>query len=176
MSVQQTKSHLDQENFQDLHQKYRDRLHASITGFVRNADTAEDITAAAFATAWDRRAGFRAEASPYTWLYSIGKNATVEHYRKTRKIRRESFDDTDRTEYGEPDCLEGTFEKSECGLRIRQALGRLPATHRRVLTDHFIQGRSVRHIAQREGIPVGTVLSRIFTAKRLLRQAWEAAA
>ena len=175
MSVRQTKSHLNQEDFQELHRKYRDRLHASITGFVRDVDTAEDITAAAFATAWSQRASFRAEASPYTWLYSIGKNAAVEQYRKTRKVRLESFDDPDRAEYGEPDCLEETFEKSEGCLRIRQALGRLPATHRRVLMDHFIQGRSVRHIAQREGIPVGTVLSRIFTAKRLLRQAWEGA-
>jgi len=175
MSVRQTKSHLNQEDFQELHRKYRDRLHASITGFLRDADTAEDITASAFATAWSQRASFRAEASPYTWLYSIGKNAAVEHYRKTRKVRLESFDDPARAEYGETDCLAETFEKSERGPRIRQALGRLPATHRRVLVDHFIHGRAVRHIAQREGIPVGTVLSRIFTAKRLLRQAWEAA-
>ena len=87
MSVRQTKSHLNQEDFQELHRKYRDRLHASITGFVRDVDTAEDITAAAFATAWSQRASFRAEASPYTWLYSIGKNAAVAHYRKTTRHR-----------------------------------------------------------------------------------------
>ncbi len=175
MSAQQRKSQLDQEDFQALHQKYWDRLHAGITGFVRDADAAEEITAAAFATAWSQRASFRAEASPYTWLYSIGKNAAQSHYRKARTVRFESLDDPDRAELGAPDSLAETFEKSQCGLRMRQALGRLPATHRRVLVDHFIHGHSVRHIAKRERIPVGTVLSRIFTAKRLLRQAWEAA-
>ena len=39
--------------------------------------------------------------------------------------------------------------------------------------DHFIRGDSIKRIAQRDRIPAGTVLSRIFTGKRLLRAAWE---
>ena len=106
---------------------------------------------------------------------AINTSLTLRNWLMGAYIHEFELRGKDRAEYGEPDCFEETLEKSQDGLRIRQALGRLPATHRRVLMDHFIQGRSVRHIAQREGIPVGTVLSRIFTAKRLLREAWEAA-
>lgn len=52
---------------------------------------------------------------------------------------------------------------------------RIPAPYRRALRDHFVRGYSTRQIAQRERVPLGTVLSRIFTAKKLLRRAWEAA-
>ena len=66
------------------------------------------------------------------------------------------------------------LEHAELCLKMRKALREIPAVYRRVLTDHFIRGRSVKQIARRDRIPVGTVLSRIFTAKRILRQAWDA--
>jgi DNA-directed RNA polymerase specialized sigma24 family protein len=49
---------------------------------------------------------------------------------------------------------------------------RIPSIYRRALKDHFVRGYSTRQIAWRERIPLGTVLSRIFNAKRLLRKAW----
>jgi len=50
----------------------------------------------------------------------------------------------------------------------------LPLTYRRTLIDRFVRGYSVKQIAKCERIPLGTVLSRIFKAKQLLRAAWEA--
>jgi RNA polymerase sigma-70 factor (ECF subfamily) len=73
----------------------------------------------------------------------------------------------------ECDSVADTLEGSECHLRLRKALKNLPAVYRRVLADHFVRGQSTKQIARREGIPLGTVLSRIFTAKRILRQAFE---
>jgi DNA-directed RNA polymerase specialized sigma24 family protein len=72
-----------------------------------------------------------------------------------------------------PDRWEDAQDRSVQELKIRKALGAIPSAHRRVLVDHFIHGRPVKAIAHRERIPVGTVLSRIFTAKRLLREAWD---
>src|SRR5713226_5070418 len=66
------------------------------------------------------------------------------------------------------------WREAKTAFRIRQALNRIPAKHRRLLVDHFVSGQSTQQIARREGIPLGTVLTRIFTAKRYLRQAWKA--
>jgi DNA-directed RNA polymerase specialized sigma24 family protein len=66
------------------------------------------------------------------------------------------------------------LESSECGRRLGKALGQVTPMHRRVLIDHLIHGHSVKQIAKRRRIPVGTVLSRIFAAKRVLRTEWEA--
>ena len=64
------------------------------------------------------------------------------------------------------------LERSECRLKLRKALRGIPAVYRRTLVDHFVRGYSVKRISRQNRIPVGTVLSRIFTAKRLLREAW----
>ena len=65
------------------------------------------------------------------------------------------------------------LDRSEDHARLHNALARVPERYRKVLVDHFALGTSVKQIAKQQRIPVGTVLSRIFTAKRLLRQAWE---
>jgi RNA polymerase sigma-70 factor (ECF subfamily) len=67
------------------------------------------------------------------------------------------------------------LEKRDDQFRLEQALAQLPGNYRRALTAHFIEGLSIRKIAHREQVPIGTVLSRIHTGKQLLRDAWEAA-
>jgi len=84
-----------------------------------------------------------------------------------------SLDAPNAPELTAPDGLDEALERSEDGLRLRKALRRIPAIYRRALVDHFIRGQSVKRIGRRERVPVGTVLSRIFKAKRLLRRSWE---
>ena len=82
------------------------------------------------------------------------------------------MDRPEAPELTEPDVLAQTLERSECCARLREALRQIPPVSRRTLVDHFIRGQSVKQIARRQRVPVGTVLSRIFTAKRLLRESW----
>jgi DNA-directed RNA polymerase specialized sigma24 family protein len=65
-------------------------------------------------------------------------------------------------------------DRADDSLRLRKALQQLPALYRRTLIDHFVRGYPVKRIAQRDRVPVGTVLSRIFAAKKRLRVAWDA--
>ena len=133
----------------------------------------EDVTAAALAAAWQHLNQFRGESSLYTWCYSIALNEARNRLRGNRGVSLESIDRPDSKELMEPDMLAPTLERSECRLRIRKALRRIPAVYRRTLVDHFVRGYSVKRISRLNRIPVGTVLSRIFTAKRLLRGAWD---
>ncbi len=71
----------------------------------------------------------------------------------------------------------GALELSERCARLRSALAYLPAKYRRALVNQFVHGYSVKQIAQRHRVPQqGTVLSRIFNCKRILRassaEAW----
>jgi hypothetical protein len=75
---------------------------------------------------------------------------------------------------GPAGACDGRLEKQEDRFRLKHALDRLPAKYRRALVAQVVEGLSTREIAQRERVPPGTVLSRIFTAKQLLREAWEA--
>jgi predicted RNA polymerase sigma factor len=75
-----------------------------------------------------------------------------------------------------PEVLTEDVEKRDDRLWLQNALAKLPAKQRRALTAHFVDGIPTREIARRDGVPLGTVLSRIFTGKQLLREAWERSA
>ena len=159
--------------FSELHDQYRGRLLNSMIAVARNREDAEDITATAFAAAFKNRDSFRGEASPHTWLYSIAINEARSR-RRGRTIPLESIEGSDALKIAEPDAMDRSFERRECCPRIWQALHQVPRIYRRVLIDRFVRGYSVKQIAKCQRIPLGTVLSRIFKAKQLLRAAWEA--
>jgi len=158
------------QEFSALYESHRERLLISVTALVRNRDTAEDITAAAFAAALQHLDGFGGESSFYTWLYRIASNEVCT-LRRRKPVFLQSIESL-AVEPGERDKTEERYDRSLCRAKFHQAMRRIPAPCRRTLTDHLVDGRSVRDVARRNRIPVGTALSRIFTAKRALRQAW----
>jgi len=163
---------VNQHQFNTWHDRYRPRLLNSMTAVVRNRDTAEDVTAAALTAAWRHLHQFRGESSLWTWVYRVALNEASAARRE--RARFSSIDAANAPEPSEPDLLAQALERSECCEKIRGALRQIPALYRRVLTDHFVRGYSIERIARQHKVPVGTVLSRIFKAKRLLRAAWEA--
>ena len=175
MSVNQQNRKLDSHAFEELHHTYHDRLQASVLSCVRNREEAEDITSAAFEAAFANREGFRAEAAPATWLHAIALNKLRRSREQQKAVSLDVFNDELPSRLVVADLSEETEHRSECRARLLRTLRQIPAIYRLVLIEHFIEGHSVRQIARRHRIPLGTVLSRIFTAKRLLREAWEAA-
>ena len=159
--------------FQALHDACRDRVFASILGYVRNLDEAEDVTSAAFAIAFEHRRRFRGEASFYTWVYRIAVNQVRSASRRKRPVSLDMMKGTLPPALIESGLLDRALDRESCCQKLRRLLRGLPASYRRVLIDHFVRGHSTREIATLHQIPMGTVLSRIFTAKRLLRKAWD---
>jgi RNA polymerase sigma factor (sigma-70 family) len=121
----------------------------------------------------EKRQKFRGEASPYTWIQAIARNAAREPQSRERTIQFESTDWPDAREIAAPRLVADELEKRGDWLRLDKALDRLPAKDRRALIARFIDGLSIRTIAHRERVPAGTVLSRIHKGKQLLREAWE---
>src|SRR5207249_1417080 len=118
------------------------------------------------------RETFRGASSPHTWVYTIALNAARRQPNRNRTMSLESLPEPASGSSVESDVA-SQLERSEIRLKLQKALSRIPAVYCRVLVDHFMEGHSVKEIARQQRVPVGTVLSRIFTAKRLLRRAWE---
>jgi DNA-directed RNA polymerase specialized sigma24 family protein len=89
-----------------------------------------------------------------------------------RRRSTESLETSGAPEPFEADRVADTLAAAEERCRLQTTLLVLPEKYRDVQEAHFIRGRRVKEIAGRRGIPLGTVLSRIHTAKSLLRQAW----
>jgi RNA polymerase sigma-70 factor (ECF subfamily) len=158
--------------FRELHDGCRDRVRAGILGYVGNPSEADDVTAEAFATAFEKRKSFRGDASFYTWVYQIAVNEVRSGWRAKKIVSLDSLQGPIPQALIQPDLLDSILDRASCCRRLRKALRRIPVKYRRVLMDHKVRGYSVKQIAKAHGLPVGTVLSRIFTGKRLLRIAW----
>ena len=165
---------MDTATFAELYQRYSDRLRHAMTARSGDPDRGEEATAAAFAAAWENIDRFRGESSFYTWLFRIGANENQNWRRHCRTVSLDAFESLP-TELAPTDGMNcDAQDRASYPPKVRKALAALPAVYRKILMDHFVRELPVKQIAQRNRIPVGTVLSRIFTAKRLLRAAWEA--
>ena len=158
--------------FRELHDECRNRVFGGILGYVRNLDEAEEVTAAAFALAFEHRRRFRGESSFYTWVYRIAVNQVRSASRRRRLVSLDQLVGAPPPALVEPDLMDRVLDRDTCCRKVRLVLRKLPVIYRRVLVDHFVRGNSMNEIASLHRIPLGTVLSRMFTAKRLLRRAW----
>lgn len=166
---------VNQEKFQLWHDQYRPRLLESMAALVKDRDTAEDIAATALATAFENIDQFRGDAEFGTWLHRIALNEAHNRMRCKRGVSLDALGRAAFIECSEADRVSDDLEHSESCQKLSHALDHLPAIHRQALVDHFVHGYSIKQVARRRRVPLGTVLSRISTAKRLLRAEWDRA-
>jgi len=104
------------------------------------------------------------------WLYTLARNTAIDHAR-ARPADHLSLNEAEGYEEprSEPNEEIG-FDDAEA---VHRALGRISAAHREVLTLFFLQDLSVEEIGEVIGVPQGTVKSRLYYARRALREEME---
>lgn len=132
--------------------------------FVGKHDEAEDLTQDIFLKifksldTFDRRANFQ------TWLISVSRNLCIDHYRSVRKERETMDRDVDPNDLtpasSEPSPVAALEQRDRVSL-LRDALSALPESLRTAVVMRDIQELSYQEIADRLGLPEGTVKSRI---------------
>jgi RNA polymerase sigma-70 factor (ECF subfamily) len=132
--------------------------------FVGKHDEAEDLTQDIFLkifkalNTFDRRANFQ------TWIISISRNLCIDHYRSVRKERQTIARDIDSSELQPATHERGPYalaEHEDLRQQLRQALETLPIALRTAVVLRDLQELSYQEIADRLGLPEGTVKSRI---------------
>ena len=166
--------------YDDLIRRYQDRIYGLAYHLTSNHEEANDIAQETFIKAWRALAGFKGDASFYTWIYRIAYNHTLNHL-KSRRMRTThlSLNDMDLNAENNPDLVALSSDKtphrdaklSELSERLNTALQKLSEEHRAVVTLHDIQGLPHEEIAQIIGVNSGTVRSRLHYARQQL-QSW----
>lgn len=145
------------------------RWHAPLWAFVRRLVGNDDVAGEIFQDVWVRvirglprlRDGARLRA----WLFGIARRTLMDHLR--HEYARSPMVDVDVDE-----IASDTPGGQETDLHeLERALGELPMIEREVLTLFYLQELSLIEVAEALNVPVGTIKSRLFRAKRLLRQA-----
>ncbi len=164
----------DREAYRPLVERYQQPLFRMAFARVHDEEEARDIVQAAFVKGWTHLDGFRADSSFLTWMRRIVENLCTDHARKRTRRKTGSYDDAvaARDEDGEivqahhGDDPGKAAANRELRERIGTALDQLPEDQRRILLLREIDGLSYKEIAEFVGIPEGTVMSRLFYARK----------
>lgn len=148
-----------------------DRMSSPLYRFLqvrmRDRFEAADVMQETFLEVWRGAARFEGRSSVRTWIYGIARNRAVD---RLRRSGRELIAEPDETVADEAPDPEAVAAASSDAARVRACLEGLSDTHRSVIELAFYQELVYREIAEIEGVPTGTVKTRILHAKQLLKR------
>lgn len=156
--------------------RHRGRLYAMIRQMVKNEADAWDLSQESFIKAWNALPRFEAKARFSTWLYRIAHNTVYDWARRRRpEVEEEIITEaridpasttTPATERRPDEALEG----NELRQKIEAALDRLPPDQRQAVVLKDVQGLAYKEIAEVMDCSIGTVMSRLFYARKKLQE------
>jgi RNA polymerase sigma-70 factor (ECF subfamily) len=138
------------------------------------AEDANDVVMDTYLKAWQALPGFRGQSTLKTWLYRITRNCALDHLRKRRREGQHVVaEPEDFAERGVEDERQlppdRQMEADELRDFVRAGLSRLSPDHRLALELRYGDGLSYAELAAATGVSIGTVMSRLFHARRRLR-------
>ncbi len=166
--------------FRELYDKYSGRIFAVCYGKIGNREDAYDLVQETFIKAFRSLDGYRGDAQFYSWVYRIAMNCCMDFLRKKqRRGKRETLsEDVDQSDENK---RKGTtlvsldnpmmnVDAAELGERILEAIHGLTQEHKEMILLREVEGMSYEEIAELLGIQKGTVMSRLFYARKLLQE------
>lgn len=148
-----------------------------VFAIVRHEADARDVCQEVWLTIWRELPRFRGDAKFSTWLHPIATRRALDHLRKRRRWfdRFLPFNPDDKAITAAPETVTAEDASrlaagADRAAQLRAALDSLPPKMRAVLALREIEGLSYEEIAQATSIPTGTVMSRLYHARRLLAQ------
>jgi RNA polymerase sigma-70 factor, ECF subfamily len=171
----------DHEAFRALFSRYHRRAYAVAFGVVKNEEDALDVVQDGFVKVHRHIHNFQGTSSFYTWLYRIIMNLAIDHVRRRRNAKGLEYDD--RVGRAEDDVAgDGallprmmdanpgkTVIRRELLERIQGALEELPEYHRAVILLREVEGLSYEEMSQVLEVPKGTIMSRLFHARKKMQ-------
>jgi RNA polymerase sigma-70 factor (ECF subfamily) len=170
--------HGDTAAFEPLVNRYRGKIYAMIVNMIGNDADAWDLSQEVFLKAWRALPKFEARCAFYTWIYRITHNVVYDWMRKRKIEASQEFDDSEAplnpaagaatVPQGQQRPDEGMANR-ELGQAIREALTKLSPEHRSIILLKEVDGLSYQEIAETQEITIGTVMSRLFYARKKLQ-------
>jgi RNA polymerase sigma-70 factor (ECF subfamily) len=153
---------------QVLFARHHVRVYRFALRIVGNAAAAEDLTSEVFLTVWRQAHCFKARSTVSTWLLAIARNKA---FTALRSRRAEPLDDATAATIEDPaDDPERELQAKDRSNVLRRCLTRLSPEHREIIDLVYYHEKSINEVAEIVGIPLNTVKTRTFYARRQLQE------
>lgn len=165
----------DRSALAELAGHYAPRLKGWLTHRGVISETAEDLVQDALIKVWQKSGQFDAnKASFSTWVYRITRNCWLDHKRKQDRLLPTTPETMSVLSDAPTHSVDQAFDEIEAANAVTAALADLPDDTRNMLFMSFFEGLSHSQIADRTGLPLGTVKSRIRAPLKRLQSRLEA--
>ncbi len=161
--------------FSQLVERYADRVFNTCLRMSRCHADAEDLTQAAFLRAFQAIGRFEARSGFYTWLFRIAVNVVLSSRRRLRLERDRAAGSDDANESAAERTIEHgpgpaeVAQRHEWSERVAEALARVDEEFRMAVVLKDVEDLDYAQIAEILDVPVGTVKSRVFRGRKMLR-------
>jgi RNA polymerase sigma-70 factor (ECF subfamily) len=174
----------DHEAFRVLVERYQGRAYGLALRVLRDEEQARDAVQDAFLKVYGSLGKFQGRSGFYTWFYRLVMNVCLDMKRRDRSGRHVEWEEERAVEIAQgaealaPDAAdpgrggpESALERAQLRDVLSRAIQALPDSARRTLELREIDGLSYAEIAKALGVPKGTVMSRLFYARRRVQAA-----
>lgn len=156
----------DRRAMKELYERHQAGLFRFVRSRLGDAYEAADVMQETFLEVWKSATRFQGKSSVKTWLYGIARNKAVD---RVRRAQRTSLRDTvDETVEDDSPSAQAVMEAASDAARVKACLEKLPEVQRNAVRLTFYEDLSYPEASEVEGVPVGTIKTRIFHAKKLL--------
>jgi len=161
--------------FEELVRPHADALYRTALRMTGDAPAAEDLVQEAFLKAWKNLHRFERGTNFKAWIFTILTNAYINDYRRAARAPEVVTDFSEVEPEGPVETPHLSAEDvarlgDRLGDAARKALEKVPDEFRLVFLLATLEDLSYREIAAMMGIPIGTVMSRLFRARTMLRE------
>jgi RNA polymerase sigma-70 factor (ECF subfamily) len=155
----------DKDAMRALYEQYYDALYSFLRGRGATDQAASDSLQEAMLDVWRTAGRFKGQSSVKTWLFTIARNKQVDQIRKSARL---SFVETVPEAVDTTPNAEQIIIAAADAVRVRACLDKLTPPHQTMMRLAFYEDMTYGEISEVEGVPEGTVKTRIYHAKRLL--------
>lgn len=161
----------DDASLGELVRRYQRPLVGYLAGIVNDVERARDLAQESFFRVYRHAAGYRSTSSRFTtWLYHIARNLARDELRSRRRRVQLCMAGEERGLDDAPALASGVAEVVEQREVVLRALVSLPPRDRELILLRDVEGRSYEEIAERVGLPLGTVKSGLSRARQRFAQ------
>ncbi|MGI9353971.1 MAG: sigma-70 family RNA polymerase sigma factor [Rhizobiaceae bacterium] len=162
----------DKSAFAALFDAYAPRVTFLLIRNGASPESAEELAQEALLTVWRKARYFSADrGSASAWIFTIARNLRIDETRRDKRAQLYAMvNEFDEVDPDRPDDLVNTAEHAK---RVRAAMSELPEDQLEVVNCSFVEGAAHSEIAERLGLPLGTVKSRLRLAMRRMKKSLE---
>lgn len=158
----------DRAAFERLYRVYHRRLFGYLFRMVRSAEAADELTSDVMLEVWKGAQRFKGASKVSTWIFGIARHKALSAMRRPQLPTVEVAEAVEMADPGE--MQDEMLANKDLKLTVKNALAQLSDEHREVMDLTFYQGFSYPEIAEILHCPVNTVKTRMFYARKQLRE------